>query len=97
MSATRRCSLTGMRARAFSISERTPSSFRHGFCQNVGSIEDAVAVALFGQEHLAMMCEIQLPSVARHKRVKMGHFAVCLGPQDTPQALRFLLARAERA
>src|SRR5262249_20183470 len=65
--------------------------------QDFGGVLDAVAVALLGEEELAVMGKLQLARVAGHERVKMGEVAVRLGTQDAAQTLRFLLARTERA
>ena len=44
-----------------------------------------------------MVREVLLARVARHQRVEVRHLAARLRPQDAPQPLRLLLARAERA
>src|SRR5579859_3038343 len=44
-----------------------------------------------------MVGEVLLARVAADERVKMSYLAAALGPQDTPQPLRFLLPRAECA
>src|SRR6478672_6111898 len=53
-------------------------------------VADEVAVALFRQEHLPVVGEVQFARVARHQRVEVGDLTVGLWPQDAPQPLRLL-------
>src|SRR5438067_11537243 len=75
-------------------SDRSRDRLERGQLAAVGN---AIAVALLGQEQLPVVREVQLARVARHQREEMGGLAARLGPQDAPEPLRFLLARAERA
>ena len=65
--------------------------------QQLRAIDDGVAVALFGQEQLAVMGEIQFTGVAGHHRVEMGALPARLGAEDASQPLGLFLARTERA
>ena len=47
-------------------------------------VEDLVAVALLGQEQLAVVGEVQLAGVAGHQRVEVGRLAVALGRRMRP-------------
>src|SRR5690349_23702789 len=58
---------------------------------------DGVAVALLSQEKLPVGGEILVARVTCHNRVEVGRPPVRFGPQNAPQPLRLLLARAERA
>src|SRR5262245_838496 len=66
--------------------------------RDLALIEDFVCVALFGQEHLAVVGEVEFAGVAGHERVEVGvALAGRLRPQDATQPLRLLLPRAERS
>src|SRR5437660_1265539 len=56
-----------------------------------------VAIPLLGQEKLAISRELLVAGIACHNGVKVGQSAISLRSQDTPQALRLLLSRTERA
>src|SRR5690606_26931705 len=60
-------------------------------------IQDRVAVALLRQEALAVLREVLVDGVAGHERVEVGGQPRLLRPQQPPEALRLLLAGAERA
>src|ERR1044072_2905584 len=60
-------------------------------------VEDRVAVALLREEPLAVLREVLVDGVARDERVEVGREARLLGAQRATEALRLLLARAERA
>ena len=63
----------------------------------LGLVEDLVAVALLGQEELAMVGEVHLAGVAGHQGVEARGLLALLGAEDPAQPLGFLLAAAERA
>ena len=60
-------------------------------------VDDVVAVALLGQEQLAVGGEVLVARLAGDQRVEVRQRAVRLGAQDAPEALGLFLARAERA
>src|SRR5271165_6755691 len=63
----------------------------------ISLIGDRITVALFRQEQLAMVGEVEFDGVARDQGVEQRGLAASLGAQDPAEALSLLLARAKGA
>ena len=66
-------------------------------CVDVVSIHDPVAVALFGQEALAVLGEVRINGVAGDDRVEVRSATIGLRAQYSTEALSLLLPGAECA
>src|SRR5271166_2715685 len=63
----------------------------------LGFVHDLIAIALLGQEELAMMGKVHFAGVTGDERVKAGGLLSFLGTKDSPQPLGLFLAAAECA
>src|SRR6185436_10032612 len=65
--------------------------------QQLVRLHDPVAIALLGQEELAVVGEIELLGVAGDQSIEVRLAPIGLGAQDAAEALGLLLARPEGA
>src|SRR5215203_474845 len=63
--------------------------------EGVLGVENAVGVALLGEEALAVSSEVSVDGVPGDDRVEPCRGALRLGPEQTPQPLRLLLSGAK--
>src|SRR5215204_7081972 len=63
--------------------------------QGVLGVENAVGVALLGEEALAVSSEVSVDGVPGDDRVEPCRRALRLGPEQAPQALGLLLSGAK--
>ena len=63
---------------------------------DVRLVHDLVTIPLLGQKQLPVVCEIHLPSVPRHERVKRRRRLARLRPEDAAEPLRLFLSASER-
>src|SRR5216684_6287498 len=66
-------------------------------CQQHFGILDYIAVALFGQEKLAIGGKFLVTSVAGYDRVEVCQAPIALGTENASQALSFFLPRTKGA
>ena len=78
------------------LASMTPIGPAAGYGRELVGVEDRVAVALLGEEALAVLREVLVDGVARDERVEVGRQARLLRAQQAAEALGLLLARAER-
>src|SRR5207249_7204167 len=62
-----------------------------------GLVDNFVAIALFGEEELAVVGKIHFARVTSDERVEVRWLRTVLGTKNSTEPLRLLLATAERA
>src|SRR5437867_1126573 len=65
--------------------------------QDFAFVQDRVAVALLGEEHLAVVGEVELAGVTGDEGIERRGPAVGFGAEDAAESLGFFLSAAERA